>query len=77
MFYTMEIRKLNERQADILAVAFKDRPNIIIEALPPFSGESGVLDVTISNIHPVTMTPLIMWILHHIEKRHYYEIKIS
>ena len=76
--YTMEIIHLDERQANILQVAFKDRPNIIIEMLPPFDVDAtGVLDVTISNIHPVTMTPLIMWILHHIEKRYYNEIKIS
>lgn len=76
MFYTMEISKLNERQADILQVAFKDR-DVIIEVLPPLSEELGVMDVTISNIHPVTMTPLIMWVLHHIEKSQYYEIIIS
>lgn len=76
MFYTMEISKLNERQANILQVAFKDR-DVIIEVLPPLSEELGVVDVTISNIHPVTMTPLIMWVLHHIEKSQYYEIIIS
>ena len=76
MFYTMEISKLNERQANILQVAFKDR-DVIIEVLPPLSEELGVVDVTISNIHTVTMTPLIMWVLHHIEKSQYYEIIIS
>lgn len=74
--YTMEIRKLNEKQADILQIAFKDR-DVIIEVLPPLSEEPGVMDVTISNIHPVTMTPLIMWVLHHIDKSDYYEIVIG
>ena len=76
MFYTMEIHKLNERQANILEVAFKDR-DVIIDVLPPLSEELGVMDVTISNIHPVTMTPLIMWVLHHIDKCHYEKIEIS
>lgn len=74
--YTMEIFELNEKQADILQMAFKDR-DVIINVYPPLSKEPGVLDVTIFNIHPVTMTPLIMWVLHHIEKSDYYEIIIS
>ena len=74
--YNVEISKLKEKHVIGLQEAFKDR-DITVEILPPLSEEPGLYDVTISNIHPVTMTPLMWWILHHIEKSDYYEIIIS
>lgn len=74
--YTVEITKLKEGYVAALQLAFKDR-DIAMEILPPLSEEPGLYDVTISNVHPVTMTPLMWWILHHIDKSDYYEIIIS
>lgn len=74
--YTVEITKLKEKYIAELQEAFKDR-DITLEILPPLSEEPGLFDVTISNIYVVTMTPLMWWILHHIDKSDYYEIIIS
>lgn len=74
--YTVEITKLKEGYVAALQLAFMDR-DITMEILPPLSEEPGLYDVTISNVHPVTMTPLMWWILHHIDKSDYYEIIIS
>lgn len=76
--YTVEITKLKEQHTARLQETFKDR-DIIMEILPPLSEEpeSGLYDVTISNIHPVTMTPLMWWILHHIDISDYRTIIIS
>jgi len=74
--YTVEITKLKESYVAALQLAFKDR-DITMEILPPLSEEPGLFDVTISNVHPVTMTPLMWWILHHIDKSDYYNIIIS
>ena len=74
--YTLEISKLKKEHAVKLVEMFKDR-DLQITCLPPLSEEPGVEDVEIENIHEVTITPLIMWILHHIDKSDYYEIIIS
>lgn len=74
--YIVEIHKLREKHIEKLQEAFKDR-DIIMDILPPLSEEPGQYDVKISNIHPVTMTPLIWWLLHHIETCDYREIIIS
>lgn len=74
--YKVRITKLAAKHVKPLEDAFKDR-EIEISIDKPLSEEYDLYDVTISNIHPVTMTPLMWWILHHIEKSDYCEIIIS
>lgn len=72
--YMVEILLLKEKYNADLMEAFKDRD---IKIYIRESLEPGYSYVTISNVHPVTMTPLMWWILHHIDKSDYYEIIIS
>jgi len=74
--YTVEIIQLKEKHMAALQEAFKDR-DITLEKLPMQYELPGLVEVRISNIHPVTMTPLMWWILHHIDKSDYYNIIIS
>ena len=74
--YIVYIRDLKEKHIAALVDAFMDR-DITMEVGHPRSEDPILYDVKISNIHPVTMTPLMWWMLHHIDKSDYYEIIIS
>ena len=74
--YTVKITDLKEKYIAELLEAFKDR-DITLEVGHSRSEDPALFEVKISNIHPVTMTPLMWWILHHIDKSDYYEIIIS
>ena len=74
--YKVIITKLAAKHVKSLEDAFKDR-DIIIDTSPSLSEEPGLSDVTISNVHPITLTPLMWWILHNIDKSDYNQIIIS
>lgn len=73
--YTVQILLLKEKYIVDIENAFEDRDDITTEVHP--SIEPGLSYMTISNVHQVTMTPLMWWILHHIDKSDYYQIIIS
>ena len=70
--YTVHIEHLCYMPTNILVEAFKDRDVVII----PEKVNDDHYDVVITHVGAVTMTPLMMWILHHIPKDQYYRIEI-
>lgn len=74
--FTVKISDLAAKHVKPLEDAFKDR-DIEISSYKIYIAEYDVYQVKISNIHPVTMTPLMWWILHHIDRSDYHEIIIS
>ena len=74
--YKVEISKLAAKHVKPLEDAFNDR-DVQIMSYKPNQEEYDLYEVEIRNIHPVTMTPLMWWILHHIDKSDYYNIIIS
>lgn len=71
-FFTVSIEELISKDVKRLEDAFSDRDVVII----PHKVNDDHYDVVISHVGTVTMTPLMMWILHHIERNHYYRIEI-
>lgn len=71
-FFTVSIEALISKDVKRLEDALSDRDLVII----PEKIDDDHYDVVISHIGTVTMTPLMMWILHHIERNHYYRIEI-
>lgn len=74
--YLVRIYDLKRSEASKIVDAFKDRDiETSVILLEPNSEQ--ICDLVISNIHEVTITPLMMWILHHIDRSDYYKIIIS
>lgn len=74
--YQMTITCLENSIADKIEETFKDR-DVKIDRWPvKDDGADGICDIEITNIHPVTMTPLMIWLLHHTENDSYYSIEI-
>lgn len=74
--YLVRIYNIKRSEASKIVDAFKDR-DVETSVIYVEPEQDKICDLVISNIHEVTMTPLMWWILHHIDKSDYYEIIIS
>ena len=72
--YQVNIYDLAGTEANKIIEAFRDR-DIITEWAQ--GDTSNIGNLIICNIHEVTITPLMMWILHHINRSDYNRIVIS
>lgn len=74
--YLVRIYDLKRSEASKIVEAFQDRDiETGVFLLEPEAEQT--CDLVISNIHEVTITPLMMWILHHIDKNDYNQLVIS
>lgn len=71
-FFTLSIDNLAATDTQRLIDTLSDRDIVII----PTKVDEKHFDVVISHIGTVTMTPLMMWILHHIDRKNYYRMEI-
>jgi hypothetical protein len=71
-FFTLSIENLLAADTQRLIDTLSDRDIVII----PDKVDEDHFDVVISHIGTVTMTPLMMWILHHINRKNYYRMEI-
>lgn len=71
-FFTLSIDNLIAADTQRLIDTLSDRDIVII----PTKVDVDHFDVVISHIGTVTMTPLMMWILHHIDRKNYYRMEI-
>lgn len=72
-FYTIMVIDITEEKAHDIINAFADRDiEIDIDDI-----HNGMCSMMISNIREITMTPFMIWFLHHVDKHAYYKIIIS
>ena len=75
--YSITILDITEEKAHNIINAFADR-DIEIEICEDIDTlQYGLYDMTISKMHEITMTPFMIWFLHHVDKRDYYKLIIS
>ena len=76
-FYTIKIYDIIEEKAHDIIHAFADR-DIEIEISEDIDGlQDGIYTMTISKIREITMTPFMIWFLHHVDNGDYYKLVIS
>ena len=75
--YTIVIYEILAEKGFEIIKAFEDR-DISIE-ISEIAGDvkyNGTCTMTIKNIHEITITPFMMWFLHHVDHRDYYKVVI-
>ena len=70
--YTIMIYEILAEKGLEIIEAFADR-DINIELVEV--GRS--YDMSITNVHEITMTPFMIWFLHHVDNGDYYKLVIS
>lgn len=76
--YTIVIFEILEKKAYDIINAFADRDiHVEIRKMADNIRYNGTCTMTISNVHEVTMTPFMIWFLHHVDNGDYYKLVIS
>lgn len=69
--YVVVVYEITKEKANEIIKAFADR-DIKID----IDENDDICNMTIRNIHKVTMTPFMIWFLHHVDNGDYYKLTI-